>query len=119
MKSEKLESRKAKRNHRTFTAEEKCRAVLSVWTERRKSSEVCRELQVAWMQFCKWQDLALQGILGALETKKDQIKCPPLGGRLAKLLERKVSAPPGRKPESSLERRLGKLLPEKPAEKAV
>jgi len=30
------------------TAEEKCRAVLSVWTERRKPGEVCRELGVAW-----------------------------------------------------------------------
>ena len=92
--------------------------MLSVWAERRSASEVCRELQVAWMQFCKWQDLALQGILGALETKKDQVKCPPLGGRLAKLLERKVSAP-ARKPEGALERRLGKLLPEKPEEKTV
>ncbi len=30
------------------TAEEKYRAVLSVWTERRKPGEVCRELGVAW-----------------------------------------------------------------------
>jgi hypothetical protein len=29
------------------TPEEKCRAVLSVWTERRKPGEVCRELGVA------------------------------------------------------------------------
>ena len=119
MKSEKSETRKAKRSRRLFTAEEKCRAVLSVWSERRSAAEACRELQMSSMQFCKWQDLALQGILNALETKKDQVKCPPLGGRLAKLLERKVCVSAGRKPENALERRLGKLLPEKPEEKAV
>ena len=30
------------------TAEEKCQAVLTLWTERRKLGEVCREMGVAW-----------------------------------------------------------------------
>src|SRR5512136_2891696 len=42
----------------SHTAEEKCRAVLSVWTERRKPAEVCRELGVAWTVFNQWQERA-------------------------------------------------------------
>src|SRR4030042_4360114 len=38
-----------------YTAEQKCRAVLSVWTERRKAGEVCRELGVGWSLLNQWQ----------------------------------------------------------------
>ena len=91
MKSEKMELKKAKRKRRTFSSEEKSRMVLSVWAERRSVAELCRENSVSREQFWNWQDLALQGILNALEMKRDQVKCPPLGDRLSKLLERKAS----------------------------
>src|SRR5208337_3279734 len=42
------------------TAEEKCRAVLSVWTERRKPGEVCQELGVAWSLLNQWQERAME-----------------------------------------------------------
>ena len=114
MKSEKAEPRKQKRNYRTFSAEEKCRAVLSVWSERRSAAETCRELAIDRDQFKKWQDLALQGILNALEVKKDHTRCSPLGERLAKLLERKVSARTQPKRVNTAESR-----PLKPEENAV
>lgn len=65
--------------------------VLSVWAERRSVADLCRENSICREQFWNWQDLALQGILNALEMKRDQVKCPPLGDRLSKLLERKAS----------------------------
>jgi transposase InsO family protein len=49
------------------TPEEKCRAVLSVWTERRKPGEVCRELGVDWGILKQWQDRAMEGMLMALQ----------------------------------------------------
>ncbi len=43
------------------TAQEKCQAVLSIWTERRKPGEVCREMGVAWGILKQWQDRAMEG----------------------------------------------------------
>ena len=88
--------------------------VLSVWAERRSVADLCRENSVSREQFWNWQDLALQGILNALEVKKDHTRCSPLGERLAKLLERKVSARTQPKRVNTAESR-----PLKPEENAV
>ena len=66
-----------------YTAEEKCRAVLSVWTERRKPGEVCQELGVAW------QARAVEGMLLALQPRVPGTRAVALNPRLAVLLERK------------------------------
>src|SRR4030043_539372 len=50
------------------TAEEKCRAGLSGWTDRRKPGEVCREWGVAWSILNQWQGRAMGGVLRALAT---------------------------------------------------
>jgi transposase-like protein len=71
------------------TAEEKCRAVLSVWTERRKPAEVCRELGVAWSILNQWQERAMEGMLLALQPRVAVDKAVALNSRLAVLLERK------------------------------
>ncbi len=72
------------------TAEEKCRAVLSVWTERRKPGEVCRELGVAWSLWKQWQERAMEGMLSALQPRVPVTeKTVALNSRLAVLLERK------------------------------
>jgi len=72
------------------TAEEKCRAVLSVWTERRKPGEVCRELGVAWGLLDQWQGRAMEGMLMALQPRIPVMeKTVALNSRLAVLLERK------------------------------
>jgi len=87
------------------TAEEKCRAVLSVWTERRKPGEVCRELGVTWTVLSQWQERAMEGMLLALQPRVPVEKGVALNPRLAVLLERrsKVGAMKG------LERRLARL----------
>jgi transposase-like protein len=88
------------------TAEQKCRAVLSVWTERRKLGEVCRELGVTWSLLNQWQERAMEGILLALEPRIAVIeKAVALNSRLAVLLERKSK----RGGMKGLERRLARL----------
>jgi transposase-like protein len=88
------------------TAEEKCRAVLSVWTERRNPGEVCRELGVAWSILNQWQERAMEGMLLALQPRIPVMeKTVALNSRLAVLLERKSK----RGGMKGLERRLARL----------
>jgi transposase-like protein len=87
------------------TAAEKCRAVLSVWTERRKPGEVCRELGVAWSLLNQWQDRAMEGMLLALQPRVPMEKGVALNPRLAVLLERKSKGGTIK----GLERRLARL----------
>ena len=87
------------------TAKEKCRAVLSVWTERRKPGEVCRELGVAWTVLNQWQERAMEGMLVALQPRAAVDKAVALNSRLGVLLERKSKG--GTMKE--LERRLARL----------
>ena len=70
------------------TAEEKCRAVLSVWTERRKPGEVCRELGVDWGMLKQWQDRAMEGMLLALQPRVQVERGVALSPRLAVLLKK-------------------------------
>src|SRR5512139_3121820 len=88
------------------TAEEKCRAVLSVWTERRKPGEVCRELGVGWSLLNQWQERAMEGMLMALQPRISVMENKvALNSRLAVLLERKSKGGVMK----GLERRLAKL----------
>jgi hypothetical protein len=86
-----MEKTKAERKHHTlnYGAMEKCRAVLSIWTERRKPSEVCRELSVPWMVLSQWQKRAMEGMLQALEPRVSLEKGPALSARLQAMLEKK------------------------------
>ena len=70
------------------TPEEKCRAVLLVWTERRKPGEVCRELGVAWGILQQWQDRAMEGMLLALQPRVSVERGLALSPRLAVLLKK-------------------------------
>jgi transposase-like protein len=97
---------KKERKGSGHTAEEKCRAVLSVWTERRKPGEVCRELGVAWSLLNQWQERAMEGMLLALQSRISGMeKTVALNSRLAVLLERKSKGGSMK----GLERRLARL----------
>jgi hypothetical protein len=74
------------------TAEEKCQAVLTLWTERRKPGEVCREKGVAWGVLKQWEDRAMEGMLLALQPRVQVEKGVALSPRLAVLLEKKSQA---------------------------
>ena len=99
-----LEEKKGRRGS-GHTAKEKCRAVLSVWTEKRKPGEVCRELGIAWTVLNQWQERAMEGMLLALQPRVAVDKAVALNSRLAVLLERKSKG--GAMKE--LERRLARL----------
>jgi len=106
-------SGKAAAGRTVHSAPEKCRAVLSLWAERRKPSEVCQELGVTWCQLNAWQDRAMEGMLAALEprTRKDEEKGPALGEKLAQLLDRKSGQREGK--FSRLQERLSRIQEEK------
>ena len=70
------------------TPEEKCRAVLSVWTERSKPGEVCRELGVAWGILKQWQHRAMEGMLLALQPRVPVERGVALSPHLAVLLKK-------------------------------
>ena len=88
-----------------YTAQQKCRAVLSVWTERRKPGEVCQELGVAWGLLNQWQERTMEGMLMALQPRVAVEKGVALSPRLAVLLERNIKAGAMK----GLERRLARL----------
>jgi transposase-like protein len=82
---------KGKRALIQHSAEEKCRAVLSVWSERRKASAVCKELGIQPALLTHWQERAMEAMLRALEPKTHSGQSlPALGPRLQKLLLRRV-----------------------------
>lgn len=70
---------------------EKCRAVLAVWTERKKASTLCREMGVGSSLLWQWQDRALSGMLEALEPRgREGREGPALGQQIKRLLDRKI-----------------------------
>ena len=91
-KVEKPTEEKRKRKGLGHTAEAKCQAVLTLWTERRKPGGICRELGVAWNVLQQWQDRAMEGMLLALQPRVPVEKGVALSPRLAVLLEKKSRA---------------------------
>ena len=105
-----------KRERTVYGAREKSRAVLSLWTERRKPAAVCRELGITWAQMNAWQQRALEGMLAALEPRATQGPEPPpaLGMKLEALLEK--AAGNRRRNWSRLEDRLARIQQERAKE---
>lgn len=99
----------SQRTRRVFEPQQKITAVLSIWTERRTTSQVCQELDISPTLLGQWQNLAIEGMLKALDPKKKD-PLPPLNHRLSRLIEKKLSGPNGR-----LEKRLQKLQRATPA----
>jgi transposase-like protein len=102
---------KRKRKWLGHTAEEKCQAVLTLWTERRKAGEICRDLGVAWGVLQQWQDRAMEGMLLALQPRVSVERGVALSPRLAVLLEKKSRAGLLRGIDKRL-KRLQKNIPE-------
>jgi len=72
-----------------YGAMEKCRAVLSVWTERRRPAEICREMPIPWMALAQWQKRAMEGMLQALEPRVSLERGAALSSRLQAMLEKR------------------------------
>ena len=89
-----------KRTRRIFDPQQKITAVLSIWTERRTSAQICQEMDISPNLLGQWQNLAIEGMLKSLDpTKKDPL--PPINHRLTRLIERKLAGP-----DRKLEKRL-------------
>jgi hypothetical protein len=91
-KVEKPVEEKRRRKGLGHTAEERCQAVLTLWTERRKPGEICREMGVTWGILQQWQDRAMEGMLLALQPRVQVERGVALNPRLAVLLEKKSRA---------------------------
>ncbi len=111
----KMEDRR-RRKSSVYTAEEKCRAVLSVWTEKRTAGQVCQELGIAWTLLNQWQGRAMEGMLVALQPRAAVEKTVALNPRLAVLLDKKIRQGSMKGLERRLARMQGVLPPIKSGE---
>jgi hypothetical protein len=99
----------------TYSAQEKVQAVLTVWTDRCKPVDLCRQMKINWGTFSHWQQRAMEGMLQALEPRVDLAKGPALSPRLQALLLKRQTFPHPRK----LARRLEQIqLAKAPADPA-
>ena len=87
----------------SYSAQEKAHAILRVWTERCKPSEVCRELKVNWVTFSQWQQRAMEGMLQALEPRVNLTTVQALNPRLQALLLKRQTTITTRKLAQRLE----------------
>ena len=83
--------------------------MLSIWSERRTSAQLCQELDISPALLGQWQNLAIEGMLRALDPKKKD-PLPPINQRLSRLIEKKLAGPTGR-----LEKRLRAIQKNKAA----
>ena len=94
-----------KKDRKSYSAQEKCQAVLSLWTQSGKPCTITRELGISWTLLNHWQAAAMRGMLTALspksESEQKEISLPP---KLQKLLETQLC-----KKQNKLEKRLQKL----------
>jgi hypothetical protein len=92
MTLEKTEAKTARKRRawKVYSAKEKCRAVLSLWSGRRTPSALCREMAMNWGALHGWEKVALEGMMEALDPgwKKEGAEGIRLGKRIEKLLEK-------------------------------
>ena len=98
---------KAKKEPLPYSAQQRVQAVLSVWSERRRTREICRELAIHPSALYAWERRALQAMLQALEPARGQEPGPALSPKLERLLARQTLQQKGRM--AKLEKRLAKL----------
>jgi len=98
---------------------DKCKAVLSIWAERRKPSEVCKEMVINWATLNQWQNRALEGILQALEPRVQLEKGPALSPRMQALVDKIGCRSQGLSATNKLEERLSKVQESREQKKAV
>ncbi len=103
---EKPPRKRAARNQ--YTSMEKTQAVLALWTEKARPSDLCRDLKVNYMVLNHWQERALEGMMQALSGRVDLSQGSVLSSRLQTLLEKRQQSTGVIK----LEKRLEKLQEE-------
>ena len=94
---------------RSFEPQQKIIAVLSIWSERRTTAQLCQEMDISPGLLGQWQNLAIEGMLRALDPKKKD-PLPPINQRLSRLIEKKLAGSTGK-----LEKRLRAIQKNKAA----
>ena len=90
MKQEQAAGAETKRRpSREFSAKQKAQAVLALWSGRRSTSALTKELAVPWAIINTWEKRALSGMLTALDPtwKQAAEEQPSLPRRVEKLIE--------------------------------
>jgi hypothetical protein len=98
---------KAKKEPVPHSAQQRAQAVLSIWSERRRPTEVCQELAIHPTALYAWEKRALAAMLKALESPTRLEPGPALSPKLERLLARQALQHKGRM--AKLEKRLAKL----------
>ena len=98
---------KARKEPLPYNAQQRAQAVLSIWSERRRPGEVCRELAISAAVLAAWEKRALAAMLKALESQTRLEPGPALSPKLERLLARQALQQKGRM--AKLEKRLAKL----------
>jgi transposase-like protein len=99
----------SKQARRVFDPQQKITAVLSIWSERRTNAQLCQEMDISPALLGQWQNLAIEGMLRALDPKKKD-PLPPINQRLSRLIEKKLAGSTGK-----LEKRLRAIQKNKAA----
>ncbi len=81
---------KPKRERVIVPASQRVQAVLSVWTERRRPAEICRELNLTPGVLAEWQERAMRAMLVALQPRQRTENKPALTAKLERLLNRQA-----------------------------
>ena len=97
-----------------FTSAEKAQAVLAVWTERVKTTEVLKSMGITYVMLQQWQERAMEGMLQALESRVNLADGGALSPRLKALLQKRELAAGREKLTARLER-LQEVAPEGPS----
>jgi hypothetical protein len=84
-----MEKQKRKRTAPSHTASEKAQAVLAIWTERVKTAQVMKALQVPYLTLQQWQERAMEGMLQALEPRVNLADGAALSPRIRALLDKR------------------------------
>ena len=106
---------KSPKEQATYSAQQKCQAVLAVWTGRRRPSDVCRDLNVSSNRLQAWQERAMESMLKAFEPRlrRQEDRGTILADPLQRMLERKLTLLDSRM--ARLAGKPAKAAPEKPA----
>ena len=86
---EKVKRRRLAPQASPHTASEKAQAVLAIWTERVKTAQVMKTLQVPYITLQQWQERAMEGMLQALEPRVNLADGAVLSPRIRALIDRR------------------------------
>jgi hypothetical protein len=76
----------------SYSAQEKAQAILTLWTERCKPVDLCRQMRVNWITLQQWQQRAMEGMLQALQSRVNLSQGGALSPRLQNLLQKQNRA---------------------------